>query len=107
MCASVTINLANIITVNSEPKHFTLTLTRAKFDELVEPLVQRMLTLCAAALQDVKLDRSGIDEVLLVGGMTRSPRVHQVVEEFFSRPPKRVQLHSKLLMQNHLCDFSP
>jgi molecular chaperone DnaK len=90
--SSVEINLPYITTVNSEPKHLKLTLTRAKFDELVEPLVQRTLPPCAAALKDANLDKSGIDEVLLVGGMTRSPRVQQVVKEFFRRPPSKVTI---------------
>jgi molecular chaperone DnaK (HSP70) len=86
---SVELNLPYITTVNGEPKHMTMTLTRAKFDELVEPLVQRTLGPCAACFKDANLEKSAIDEVLLVGGMTRSPRVQQVVKEFFRRPPSK------------------
>ena len=86
---SVELNLPYITTVNGEPKHMMMTLTRAKFDELVEPLVQRTLGPCAACFKDANLEKSAIDEVLLVGGMTRSPRVQQVVKEFFRRPPSK------------------
>jgi molecular chaperone DnaK (HSP70) len=86
---SVEIDLPYITVVDGTPKHLKLTLTRAKFDELVEPLVQRTIAPCVACLKDANLDKSAIDEVLLVGGMTRSPRVQQVVKDFFRRPPSK------------------
>jgi molecular chaperone DnaK len=87
--ASVDINLPYITNVNGEPKHLKLNLTRVDFDALVEPLVQRTLGPCALCLKDAGLDKSQIDEVLLVGGMTRSPRVQSVVKEFFRRTPSK------------------
>ena len=71
------------------PLHLTLKLTRAKFESLVEDLVQRTIAPCRAALKDANLSASDIHEVVLVGGMTRMPRIQQVVKEFFGREPHK------------------
>ncbi len=69
------------------PKHLQLKLTRAKFEELVGPLVEKTLEPCKKALADAKLSASDINEVILVGGMTRMPLVQQMVEKFFGKKP--------------------
>ena len=83
------VNLPFIAADAAGPKHVDLTLTRAKLEELVEDLVDRTLAPCRAALQDAKLEARQIDEVLLVGGMTRMPLVQQKVAEFFGKSPNR------------------
>ena len=83
------INLPFITADASGPKHFTLKLTRAKFESLVEDLVQRTLKPCEAALKDAGLSAKDIDEVVLVGGMTRMPHVHETVKEFFGKEPHK------------------
>ena len=72
-----------------QPIHLNMKLTRAKYEALVEDLVQRTLTPCKAALKDAGLSAGQIQEVVLVGGMTRMPRVQQVVKEFFGREPHK------------------
>jgi molecular chaperone DnaK len=69
------------------PKHLTLSLTRAKLESLVEDLVQRTIEPCRLALKDAALKTSDITQVILVGGMTRMPKIQQVVSEFFGRQP--------------------
>ncbi len=71
------------------PLHLTIKLSRAKFESLVEDLVQRTIGPCRAALKDAGLSAGDIDEVVLVGGMTRMPRIQQVVKEFFGREPHK------------------
>ena len=83
------INLPFITADQSGPKHLNIKLKRAKLEQLVEDLVQRSLEPCKKALQDAGLTASDIDEVILVGGMTRMPRIQQVVEEFFKKPPHK------------------
>jgi len=73
----------------SGPKHFQLKLTRSKLEALVEPLIQKTLEPCRVALKDAQLRVSEIDEVILVGGMTRMPRVQKAVEDFFGRAPRK------------------
>lgn len=73
----------------SGPKHFQLKLTRSKLEALVEPLIQRTLEPCRMALKDAQLRVSEIDEVILVGGMTRMPRIQKAVEDFFGRVPRK------------------
>ncbi len=79
------INLPFITATAEGPKHLNLTLTRAKFEQLVEDLVQRCVAPVEKALKDASLNPNQIDEVILVGGMTRVPRVQQLVKEIFGK----------------------
>jgi molecular chaperone DnaK len=72
---------------NSTPLHLVETISRSKLEQLVGDLVKRTLNPCKKALADAGIEKGGIDEVILVGGMTRMPKVHQVVEEFFGKKP--------------------
>ncbi len=81
------INLPFITADASGPKHLTLKLTRAKLEALVADLLQRTVKPCAAALKDAGVSASEIDEVVLVGGMTRMPKVVETVKEFFGKDP--------------------
>jgi molecular chaperone DnaK len=83
------INLPFITADASGPKHLQLTLSRAKLEQLVDGLVQKSLGPCEQALSDAKLTASEIDEVLLVGGMTRMPAIQEAVREFFGREPHK------------------
>src|SRR5471030_566389 len=83
------INLPFITADASGPKHLVLKLSRAKLEQLVEDLVQRTLEPCKAALKDAGLVAGQIDEVILVGGMTRMPKVIEVVKQFFGKEPAR------------------
>ncbi|MFA5027001.1 MAG: molecular chaperone DnaK, partial [Candidatus Methylomirabilota bacterium] len=83
------INLPFVTADASGPKHLNLKLTRAKLEQLVDDLVQRSLGPCKQALRDAGLDAGQIDEVVLVGGQTRMPRVQQAVKEFFGKEPHR------------------
>ncbi len=81
------INLPFVTADASGPKHLNLKLTRAKLEQLVDDLIQRAIGPCRQALKDAALSASQIDEVVLVGGMTRMPKVQQVVKEFFGKEP--------------------
>ena len=83
------INLPFITADQTGPKHLTLKLTRAKFEQLVDDLVQRTIEPCKAALKDAGLKAGEIDEVVLVGGMTRMPKVQEVVKQFFGKEPHK------------------
>ncbi|HRX30147.1 MAG TPA: molecular chaperone DnaK [Saprospiraceae bacterium] len=83
------INLPYITAVDGVPKHLVLKLTRSKFEQLADSLVQRTLKPCQEALKDAGLSKSDIDEVILVGGSTRIPKIQQAVEEFFGKKPNR------------------
>ena len=83
------INLPYITADASGPKHLTLKLTRAKYEALVDDLIQRTVEPCRKALKDAGLAASDIDEVVLVGGMTRMPKVQEVVKEFFGKEPHK------------------
>ncbi|GAB4108990.1 MAG: molecular chaperone DnaK [Acidobacteriota bacterium] len=83
------INLPFITADASGPKHLNMKLTRAKFEQLVEDILQRTLGPCQQALKDAGLKPSDIDEVVLVGGSTRIPRVQQMVKDFFGKEPHR------------------
>ncbi|ESX80435.1 MULTISPECIES: molecular chaperone DnaK [unclassified Mesorhizobium] len=83
------INLPFITADASGPKHLTLKLTRAKFESLVEDLVQRTIEPCKAALKDAGLKAAEIDEVVLVGGMTRMPKIQEIVKQFFGKEPHK------------------
>lgn len=83
------INLPFITADASGPKHLNLKLSRAKFESLVEDLIDRLVNPMEQALKDAGLSRREIDEVILVGGMTRMPRVQQKVQEFFGKEPHK------------------
>ncbi|ABD45018.1 chaperone protein DnaK [Ehrlichia chaffeensis str. Heartland] len=83
------INLPFISSDSTGPKHLSLKLTRAKFENLVDDLIQRTIEPCKKALKDAGISADKIDEVVLVGGMTRVPKVIQKVKEFFGREPHK------------------
>jgi molecular chaperone DnaK len=83
------INLPFVTADASGPKHLLMKLSRAKFEQLTEDLVQKSLEPCKKALTDAGIPQSQIDEVILVGGQTRSPRVQQVVQGYFGKEPNR------------------
>jgi molecular chaperone DnaK len=83
------INLPFITADQSGPKHLTMKLTRAKLEALVDDLIQRTMEPCKAALKDAGLQPSDIEEVVLVGGQTRMPKVQQTVQNFFGREPHK------------------
>jgi molecular chaperone DnaK len=83
------INLPFVTADQTGPKHLQLKLTRAKLEQLVEDLLQRTMAPVKQALADAGVDRTKIDEVVLVGGSTRMPRVQQLVREFFGREPHK------------------
>ncbi len=84
-----TVNLPFITADASGPKHLQITLTRSKFEALVEPVLERLKNPCMRAIEDAKLSASEIGEVLLVGGSTRIPKVQQIVKELFGKEPNR------------------
>jgi molecular chaperone DnaK len=83
------INLPYITAVDGVPKHLVKKLTRAKFEQLADTLVERTLEPCRKALKDAGMNTSEIDEVILVGGSTRIPKIQEVVEKFFGKKPNR------------------
>lgn len=83
------INLPYIFPVNGIPKHLVRTLTRAKFEQLADSLLQRMMEPCKRAMKNAGISNSAIDEVILVGGSTRIPRVQEEVEKFFGKKPSK------------------
>ncbi|MEM9205687.1 MAG: molecular chaperone DnaK [Pseudomonadota bacterium] len=83
------VNLPFITADASGPKHLTMKLTRAKFEALVDDLVQRTIKPCQAALKDAGLSAAEVDEVILVGGMTRMPKVQEAVKNFFGTEPHK------------------
>ena len=83
------INLPYIMPVNGIPQHLMMQLTRAKFEQLCDHLVQKTIEPCRIALRDAGLSASDIDEVILVGGSTRIPAIQQVVEQFFGKTPNK------------------
>lgn len=85
----VEINQAYITQNNGQPLHLNLKLTRAKMESLVNDLIQKTIAPVKACLKDAKIDVSKIDEVVMVGGMTRMPKVVQVVKDFFGKEPNR------------------
>ncbi len=85
--AQTEINLPFITADQSGPKHLTLKLTRAKLESLVADLIERTIEPCKKALKDAGLSASEIDEVVLVGGMTRMPKIREVVKNFFGKEP--------------------
>lgn len=83
------VNLPYVTAIDGVPKHLVLKITRAKFEQLVDHLVQRSLGPCAKAIEDAGIAKEKIDEIILVGGSTRIPRIQQAVEEFFGKKPNR------------------
>ena len=83
------INLPYIMPVNGVPKHLVKTLTRAKFEQLCDKLIQATIEPCRQALKDAGLSATDIDEVILVGGSTRIPAVQAIVEKFFGKAPSK------------------
>jgi molecular chaperone DnaK len=87
--AQTEINLPYVTATASGPKHLVKTLTRAKFEQLSEELVRRSMVPCEKALKDAGLSKSDIDEVILVGGSTRMPKIQEEVEKFFGKKPSK------------------
>ena len=85
----VEVNLPYITADATGPKHLNVKLTRAKFEALTEDLIKRTIEPCKKALADAKLSAKDIDEVLLVGGMTRMPAVQKAVQDFFGKEPSK------------------
>ena len=83
------VNLPYITAVDGVPKHLVVKMSRSKFEQLADDLVQRTLEPCRNALKDADMDKSEIDEVILVGGSTRIPRIQQEVEAFFGKKPNK------------------
>jgi len=87
--AETEVNLPYITAVDGVPKHLVVKLSRAKFEQLADDLVQRTLKPCAEALKDAGLSKDEIDEVILVGGSTRIPAIQEAVEKFFGKKPNK------------------
>lgn len=87
--ASTDINLPYITADASGPKHLNIKLTRAKLEQLVEELIERTIAPCRTAIKDAGISVSDINDVILVGGMTRMPKVQEKVKEFFGKDPRR------------------
>ncbi|MGB5274433.1 MAG: molecular chaperone DnaK, partial [Flavobacteriaceae bacterium] len=87
--AQTEINLPYVTATASGPKHLVRTLTRAKFEQLIEDLVKRTIEPCQTALKAAGLSKSDIDEIILVGGSTRIPAVQEAVEKFFGKKPSK------------------
>lgn len=87
--AQTTVNLPYVTADATGPKHLNVTITRAKFESLVEDLITRSLTPCKTALKDAKVKARDIDEVILVGGQTRMPAVQVAVEKLFGKAPRK------------------
>ncbi|HOX96310.1 MAG TPA: molecular chaperone DnaK [Candidatus Woesebacteria bacterium] len=83
------INQPFITQRDGQPLHLTMKIGRAKLEELVDDLIQKTIEPCKKALSDAKIEKSAIGEVILVGGMTRMPKVQQVVKEFFGKEPNK------------------
>jgi len=83
------INLPYVTAVDGVPKHLVMKLSRAKFEQLTDDLVERSLKPCAEALKDAALSKSDIDEIILVGGSTRIPKIQEAVEKFFNKKPNK------------------
>lgn len=83
------INLPYITADSSGPKHLMVKITRAKFESMVTPLIERSLKCCKAASDDAKISNSDLDEVILVGGQTRMPAVQEAVKKFFGKEPNK------------------
>jgi molecular chaperone DnaK len=87
--AQTSVNLPYITADASGPKHMNITLTRSKLEQLVDELIQRSIVPCKTAMQDANVTAADIDEVILVGGMTRMPKVQEAVEKLFGKAPRK------------------
>ena len=87
--AQTDVNLPYITADASGPKHMNVKITRSKLEQLVEELIQRSIDPCKTAMQDAGVTANDIDEVILVGGMTRMPKVQEVVEKLFGKAPRK------------------
>ena len=87
--AQTTVNLPYITADANGPKHLNITITRAKFESLVDDLITRSIEPCKIALKDAGVKANGIDEVILVGGQTRMPKVQEAVEKLFGKAPRK------------------
>jgi len=87
--AQTSVNLPYITADANGPKHLNVTITRSKFEQLVEDLIERSIAPCRIALEDAGINQSAIDEVILVGGQTRMPKVQEAVERFFGKAPRK------------------
>ena len=87
--ASTEINLPYIMPVDGVPKHLVRSLTKAKFEQLIDDLVKRTIEPCKSALKSAGLSTSDIDEVILVGGSTRIPAIQEAVQQFFGKAPSK------------------
>lgn len=83
------INLPFVTATDSGPKHLNMDITRAKFEQLIDDLVQHSLEPCKKALDDSKFSKNDIDQVILVGGSTRIPKIQEVVKKFFGKDPSK------------------
>jgi len=83
------INLPYVTVVDNEPQHIEQTITRAKFEELITPIVEKSIAPCKQALTDAKIKPTDINHIVLVGGTTRIPLVQKIVEKIFGKKPKR------------------
>ena len=83
------INLPYVTATASGPKHLVRTLTRAQFEQLADKLIQATITPCKAAMKDAGMNKSDVDEVILVGGSTRIPAIQKVVEKYFGKSPSK------------------
>ncbi|RLD48765.1 MAG: molecular chaperone DnaK, partial [Bacteroidetes bacterium] len=86
---STEINLPYIMPVDGIPKHLVRTLSRAKFEQLADKLIQKVIEPCKIAMKDAGISNSDIDEIILVGGSTRIPAIQKVVEDFFGKTPSK------------------
>ena len=86
---STTVNLPYITADASGPKHMNVTINRAKFESMVEELIKRSIEPCKIAMKDAGVSNADIDEVILVGGQTRMPKVQEAVEKFFGKAPRK------------------
>ena len=86
---STEINLPYIMPVDGIPKHLVRTLSRAKFEQLADKLIQKVIEPCKIAMKDAGISNSDIDEVILVGGSTRIPAIQKIVEDFFGKSPSK------------------
>jgi molecular chaperone DnaK len=87
--ASTTVNLPYITADAGGPKHMNVTISRAKFEQMVEKLIERSIEPCKVAMKDANVTAADIDEVILVGGQTRMPKVQEAVEKLFGKAPRK------------------
>ena len=87
--SSTEINLPYIMPVDGMPKHLVRTLSKSKFEQLVDSLVKRTIEPCKSALKNAKMDVSDVDEIILVGGTTRIPAIQEAVKQFFGKEPSK------------------